>query len=126
MLCSIGSSWLSEAVRPPRNQVSWATPSVAAVGEHQLDRIVGQLLDDGDVGDGVVRGDGRLVGLGERRRVMLGVGAVTMPVAAPTSRSAQVRAASVSNPWIRIRLASDMSTGAVAACSSGQPDHEMH
>ncbi|CKR27906.1 Uncharacterised protein [Mycobacterium tuberculosis] len=26
MLCSIGSSWLSEAVRPPRNQVNWATP----------------------------------------------------------------------------------------------------
>ena len=37
----------------------------AAVGEHQLDRIVAQRVDNGDLANGLFRTDGRFVGLGE-------------------------------------------------------------
>ncbi len=75
-----------------------------------------------------------LVGLGEGGRVVLGLGVARwapVAAAAPISRSAQVRAASVSSPWIRSRLVSETSTGAAAVTAEsrvllGQPDHEMH
>ena len=72
MDCSIGSSWLSDAERPPRYQVSCAMPVGTAVAEDQFDRIVLQLFDDRDVVDRVQRRDRLLVDLGEGRRVVLG------------------------------------------------------
>ena len=50
-------------------------PLLVTLGQHQLDRIIGQLIDDRDVVDRVGRGENLFVGLGEGVRVVLGVGA---------------------------------------------------
>ncbi|CKR63844.1 Uncharacterised protein [Mycobacterium tuberculosis] len=47
---------------------------LVAFGKHQLDRIVGQLRDDRNVANGIGRGDGLFVGLGEGGSVMHSVG----------------------------------------------------
>lgn len=41
-------------------------------GDRQLDRIIGQLFDDGDIVDGLTGGDGLLIHLGKSRRIVRG------------------------------------------------------
>ncbi len=113
MHCSIGSSWLSEAVARRGYQVSFAVPSSPRSENTSLTESSLQLFDDGDVVDRLVGVTACLYSSGNAVAVVFGVAWSIAPVAPRrVSRSPQVRAASVSSAWMRVSVASLTSTTA--------------